>query len=82
MGKRTESPMNRIVRGSLLAAICGSWIATAQVASARDEHHDSRHERGDHDGFSNVPEFDPAATGAIAVVVGLGAVIVARRRKP
>jgi hypothetical protein len=74
--------MNRIVRGSLLAAICGSWIATAHVASAGEEHHGRRHDRGDLDGIFSVPEFDPAAAGAIAVVVGLGAVIVARRRKP
>ena len=76
--------MKRIVRSAVLADICGAWLATAH-ADTEDE--GQRHgSRGgwwsDRGGFFSVPEFDPAAAGAIAVVVGLGAVFVARRRKP
>jgi hypothetical protein len=75
--------MNRIVRRALLAAICGSWLATAHAESDHEGHgHGRGGWRSDHGGFWSVPEFDPAAAGAIAVVVGFGAVIVARRRKP
>ncbi len=71
MIKRTFSAL--VVAVALLAAPA----AFAQW-NDRDDHHGWHHDRDRH---RAVPEFDPAAAGTLAVLLGGGALFIANRRR-
>ncbi len=68
---------SRVGRVLVLAGVLSTLPAAASAAGDREGDHS-----GDHHGDArSVPEFDPAAIGAVAALAVGGGVLLARRRK-
>ena len=64
--------MNRQARSVLFKALLVATLALRLAAMAKDKDKGGKH---------HLPEFDPAAAGAIAAVIVGGGVLLARRRR-
>ena len=69
---KLRTMLHGLVGAGIVAVALASPVALAQSDDNDDQGRPSRR---------SVPEFDPAAVGAIAAVVAGGGVLLARRRK-
>jgi LPXTG-motif cell wall-anchored protein len=80
--------LRRIVMCSLAASVAAFLLSAAPVAAQHEGGGRQGKgapkpggERGGGKGRKSLPEFDPAAAGAVGALVAGGAVLLARRRK-